>query len=108
MLCAETSKREGHTGTISWIEALHTIATRVLFEAFAIPYSRYAARSDRNTLGPVSERILSLETDLSSLITLVTIVFSMLKIARGLEIFWETGPLALSASQDKLHIYWDM
>ncbi len=30
--------------------------------------------------------------DLSSLITMVTIVFSMLKITRGLKIFWETGP----------------
>ncbi len=40
--------------------------------------------------GPVSGKILSLETDLSSLITLVTIVFSMLKI------FWETGPWSLS------------
>ncbi len=39
------------------------------------------------------EKILSLETDLSSLITLATIVFSMLKITRGLKIFWETGPM---------------
>ncbi len=37
--------------------------------------------------GPVSGRILSLETDLHSLITLVTIVFSLLKITRGLKIF---------------------
>ena len=37
--------------------------------------------------GPGSEKILSLETDLSSLITLVTIVFSMLKITRGLKFF---------------------
>ena len=37
--------------------------------------------------GPVSGKILSLETDLSSLITLATIVFSMLKITRGLKIF---------------------
>ncbi len=42
--------------------------------------------------GPVSRKILSLEMDLSPLITLVTIVFSMLKITRGLKIFWETGP----------------
>ncbi len=42
-------------------------------------------------LWPVSGRILSLEMDLRSLITLVTIVFSMLKITRGLEVFWETG-----------------
>ncbi len=32
-------------------------------------------------LGPVSRKILSLEMDLSSLITLATIVFAMLKIA---------------------------
>ncbi len=32
--------------------------------------------------------------DLSSLITLATIVFSMLKITRGLKIFWETGPMS--------------
>ncbi len=37
--------------------------------------------------GPVSGKILSIETDLSSLITLVTIVFSKLKIARALKIF---------------------
>ena len=42
---------------------------------------------DLRVLGAVSGRILSLETDLSSLITLVTIVFSMLKITRGLKIF---------------------
>ncbi len=42
--------------------------------------------------GPVSGRILSLETDLSPLITMATIVSSMLKITRGLKIFWETGP----------------
>ncbi len=30
--------------------------------------------------------------DLSSLIIMVTIVFSKLKITRGLKIFWETGP----------------
>ena len=46
-------------------------------------------------LGPVSRKILSLETDLSSLITLVTIVFFMLKITRGLKIFWETGHRSL-------------
>ncbi len=34
----------------------------------------------------VSRKILSLEIDLSSLITMVTIVFSMLKITRGLKI----------------------
>ncbi len=38
--------------------------------------------------GPVSGRILSLEMDLSSLITLVTIVFSMLKITRDLKSFF--------------------
>ncbi len=37
-------------------------------------------------------KILTLEMDLSSTITLVTIVFSMLKITKGLKIFWETGP----------------
>ncbi len=37
--------------------------------------------------GPVSGKILRLETDLNSLITMVTIVFSMLKINRGLKIF---------------------
>ncbi len=37
--------------------------------------------------GPVSRKILSLEMDLSSLITLVTIVFSKLKITIGLKIF---------------------
>ncbi len=37
--------------------------------------------------GPVSGKILSLEMDLGSLITLVTIVFSMLKMTRGLEFF---------------------
>ena len=45
--------------------------------------------------GPVSGKILSLEPDLNSLITLVTIVFSRLKIIRGLKIFWETGPKSL-------------
>ncbi len=35
----------------------------------------------------VSEKIISLETDLRSLITLATIVFSMLKITTGLKIF---------------------
>ncbi len=38
-------------------------------------------------LGSVSRKILSLEMDLSSLITMVTIVFSLLKITRGLKIF---------------------
>ena len=37
--------------------------------------------------GPVSRKILSLEMDLSLLITMVTIVFSMLKMTRGLKIF---------------------
>ncbi len=37
-------------------------------------------------LGPVSRKILSLEMDLSSLITMVTIVFSMLKNTRGFKI----------------------
>ncbi len=39
--------------------------------------------------GPVSVKILSLEMDLSSLITLVTIVFPMRKITRGLKRFFE-------------------
>ncbi len=43
-------------------------------------------------LGPVSRKILSLEMDLSSLITMVTIVFSMLKITSGLKIFFEILP----------------
>ncbi len=41
--------------------------------------------------GSVSRKTFSLEMDFSSLITLVTIVFSMLKITRGLKIVWETG-----------------
>ncbi len=54
-------------------------------------------------------KILSLETDLSSLLTLVTIVFSMLKITRGLKIFWENGPcdtkvLPLTDVPDFCHI----
>ncbi len=59
-----------------------------------VPCIRRTADIDHNWYyqGPVSQRILSLETDLSSLITLVTIVFSMLKITRGLKIFSETGP----------------
>ncbi len=43
-------------------------------------------------LRPVSEIMLSLQTNLSSLITLATIVFPMLKITRWLKIFWETVP----------------
>ena len=39
-------------------------------------------------LGPVFQNILSLETDLSSLITLATIAFSMLKIKCGLLTNW--------------------
>ncbi len=38
-------------------------------------------------LGSLSRKNLSLEMDLSSLITMVTIVFSMLKITRRLKIF---------------------
>ncbi len=37
--------------------------------------------------GPVSGNILSQEMNLNSLITMATIIFSMLKIARGLKIF---------------------
>ncbi len=43
--------------------------------------------TNKGTLGPVSRKILSLEMDLSSLITMVIIVFSILKITRGLKIF---------------------
>ncbi len=42
--------------------------------------------------GSVSRKSLSLEMDLRSLITIVTIVFSMLKITRGLEIFLRNWP----------------
>ncbi len=42
--------------------------------------------------GPVSRNILSLETDLRSLITMATIVFSMLKITRGPKIFEKLAP----------------
>ncbi len=38
--------------------------------------------TEARVLGPVSRKILSLEMDLSSQITLVPIVFSMLKITR--------------------------
>ncbi len=42
---------------------------------------------------PVSRKILSLEIDLSTLITMTTIVvFSVLKITTGLKIFPETAP----------------
>ncbi len=42
--------------------------------------------------GPVSGKIFSLETDLSSLIAMATIVFSLLKITRGLNIFLRNCP----------------
>ncbi len=42
--------------------------------------------------GSVSRKILSLEIDLSSLITMVTIVFSLLKFTRGLKIFEKLTP----------------
>ncbi len=42
-----------------------------------------------SNLRPVSEKILSLKTDLSSLITLATIVFSMPKITSGLKDFFK-------------------
>ncbi len=51
--------------------------------------------------GSVSRKFLSLEMDLSSLITMVTIIFSMLKITRGLKIFWETG----SRSNTSLEVF---
>ncbi len=38
------------------------------------------------------KKILSIETDLSSLITLATAVFSLLKVTSGLNFFSETGP----------------
>ncbi len=50
-------------------------------------------------LGTVSRRILSLEMDLNALITLVTIVFSMLKITRRLKIFLRNWPLVLKVTQ---------
>ncbi len=49
-------------------------------------------------MGRFSKKIWSLETDLSSLIALATIVFSLLKVTRGLKILPETGPLS---SKDK-------
>ncbi len=54
-------------------------------------------RKSGTVLGPVSGKILSLETDLSSLITMVTIVFSMLKITRGLKIFEKLAPGLISS-----------
>ena len=52
-------------------------------------------------LFPCSGKMLSLEKDLSSLTTLVTIVFSRLKITRGLKIFfflrnWSSNYFGLS------------
>ncbi len=49
-------------------------------------------KATQDLRGPVSGKILSLETDLSSLITLVTVVFSMLKINRGLKEFLRNWP----------------
>ncbi len=51
-------------------------------------------------MGPVSRKILSLEMDLGSLITLVTIVFSMLKITRGLKDFLGNWPLLPKADSE--------
>ena len=47
---------------------------------------RYFEKLNPGILGPVSGKILSLETDLGSQITLITIVFSMLKVTRELNI----------------------
>ncbi len=57
-------------------------------------------------LGPVSGKILSLETYLSSLITMATIVFSMLKFISGLKIFLETGPCyQQKPTLNHIHLY---
>ncbi len=50
----------------------------------------------RKQPGPVSGKILNLAKDLSSLITLVTIAFSMFKITRGFNIFEKLFPDSLS------------
>ena len=53
-------------------------------------------------LGLASRKILCPDMDLSSLITSVTIIFSMLKITRGCKIYWETG-----SWQKVVKIFWE-